>query len=174
MSEMNPRESRTVRLYVTVGLTLLGAVIASCLVYALLYYSPTEGSERTQSTSPGSVWVAEQSVTSRGAWLQEQHGLVQVHKVDGTGSDANAYFGPLATVKWLSDDRLAVTEVESGARHVLQLPSDRYDYRVDRLPNLLWGIAMVALPGIFILGLGALGIRKLRHGRSPMRRPPGA
>jgi hypothetical protein len=149
---------------------ILATIIAvaatwSWVSYRLWLSEPSGGKAMQQSIAPGGRWKVVDYYITEGGVLGVDSGRAVVFLVGDPSRKRTVYFGDPATVRWLDGRRLEFTEEESGARHVVDAQSGSFDSRTDIGINLIWSVAMVALPGVLVLVVGlavAAGLRRLR------------
>ncbi len=143
---------------VIVALLAVAASGLACLVL-LARSQPAVTSEAVRLISPDARWT----LTMRGEIGMLASNPVHTRAVlaRADGSDARTvYLGEPAEAKWRSPASVVFVESESGSRHAIAIPGGSYDYRFDEPRNLAAFIAWVALPGVIVVLVGMLVIRR--------------
>jgi hypothetical protein len=144
--------------YVIVALLAVAASGLTCLVL-LARSQPAETSEAVRLISPDGRWAL--TVRDEIGPLASNSGHTRAVLAQVDGSDARTvYLGAPARAAWRGPASVLFVELGSGRHHALAVPEGSYDYRFDEPSNLAAFVAYAALPGIIVVLVGVLVIRR--------------
>ncbi len=106
--------------------------------------------------SSGSRWVVTDYYLEPGPLATNPtYGKATLARPNGSDS-RTIYLGEPATMNWGDAGHIVFTEEQSGARHVVDVPGGRYDYREDDPLNHAAVVVYTVGSGLVVVAVGCL------------------